>query len=179
MRSAHETSVVATMMCVLGVLVMDLVRSAGWRVTWIVGLMTAAVAVRVLSSPAFQSTQRLLVLLTPGAQAGLLVGALALYLVGAFRRRTRLRLGIALVVLGLLLVNLSPADPFFQATQSASKGLLTPAMTPSLRSLINGIGILWPMMVLAYFFLRLAATRRRPSVVGGSERVRDLPDMRR
>jgi VanZ family protein len=179
MRSAHETGVVATMMCVLGVLVMDLVRSAGWRVTWIVGLMIAAVAVRVLSSPAFQSTQRLLVLLTPGAQAGLLVGALALYLVGAFRRRTRLRLGIALVVLGLLLVNLSPADPFFQATQSASQGMLTPAMTPSLRSLINGIGILWPMMVLAYFFLRLAATKRRPLAAGGSDRGRDLTDMRR
>jgi hypothetical protein len=138
--------------------------------------MAAALALRVLSSPTFQSTQRLLVLLTPGAQAGLLLGALALYLVGAFRRRTRLRLGIALVLLGLLLVNVSPADPFFQTTRAAAQGMLKPAMTPSLRSLINGIGAWWPMMVLAYFALRLAATRRRSPEAGRS--LRGLPDTR-
>lgn len=177
LRSAHETGVVATMMCVLGVLVMDLVRSAGWRMVWIVGLMTAALALRVLSSPTFQSTQRLLVLLTSGAQAGLLLGALALYLVGAFRRRTRLRVGMALVLVGLLLVNVAPTDPFFQTTQAAAQGMLTPAMTPSLRSLISGIGALWPMMVLAYFFLRLAATRSRLSA--SATGLRDLPALRR
>ncbi|HZH05937.1 MAG TPA: VanZ family protein [Lautropia sp.] len=174
--SAHETGVIATMMCVLGVLVMDLVRSAGWRMAWIAGLMTAALALRVLSSPTFQSTQRLLVLLTSGAQAGLLLGALALYLVGAFRRRTRLRVDIALVVLGLLLVNVSPADPFFQTTQAAAQGKLTPAMTPSLRSLINSIGALWPMMALAYFGMRLTDTRRRSPEAGRS--LPDLPDTR-
>ena len=174
LRAAHETATVATMMCVLGVLVMDLVRSAGWRMTWIAGLMAAAVALRILSSPPFQSSQRLLVLMTSGAQGGLLLGALALYLVGAFRRRTRLRMGVALVVLGLVLVNVSPTDPFFQATQSAAQGLLTPAMTPSLRSLINGIGALWPVMALAYFAFRLAATRRkRPDKGAGPGFARD------
>ncbi len=161
LRSAHETFVVATMMCLLGVLVMDLVRSAGWRMTWITALMAAALALRILTSPPFQSSRRLLVLLTSGAQAGLLVGALALYLIGAFQRRTRLRVGIGLVLLGLLLVNLSPADPFFQTTQSSAQGVLTPAMTPSLRSLISGIGAWWPLMALVYFAVRLVATRRK------------------
>jgi VanZ family protein len=161
LRSAHETCVVATMMCVLGVLVMDLVRSAGWRMTWIGGLMAAALALRILSSPPFQSTQRLLVWLTSGAQAGLLVGALMLYLIGAFQRRTRLHIGIALVVFGLLLVNLSPADPFFQTTQASAPGVLTPAMTPSLRSLISSIGAWWPLMTMIYFVLRLRSTSRK------------------
>jgi VanZ family protein len=166
LRSAHETCVVAIMMCVLGVLVMDLVRSAGWRMTWIVALMAAALGLRILSSPPFQSAQRLLVWLTSGAQAGLLVGALALYLIGAFERRTRLLAGIVLVVLGLLLVNVSPADPFFRTTQSAAQAVLPPAMTPSLRSLISSLGALWPLMVLAYFAARLAATRKRPDTAG-------------
>jgi VanZ family protein len=161
LRSAHETVVVATMICILGVLVMDLVRSAGWRLAWIGGLAAAALGLRVLSSPPFLSSQRLLVWLTSGAQAGLLLGALMLYLIGAFHRRTRLWIGIALVALGLMLVNLSPADPFFQTTQSAAPGVLTPSMTPSLRSLISAIGAWWPMMALAYFGARLAATRRR------------------
>ncbi len=161
LRSAHETCVVATMMCVLGVLVMDLVRSAGWRMTWIGGLMAAALALRILSSPPFQSTQRLLVWLTSGAQAGLLVGALMLYLIGALQRRTRLHIGIALVVFGLLLVNLSPADPFFQTTQASAPGVLTPAMTPSLRSLISSIGAWWPLMTMIYFVLRLRSTSRK------------------
>jgi len=163
LRPFHETTVVATMMCVLGVLVMDLVRSAGWRMAWIGGLMAAAVGLRVLSSPSFVSAQRLLVWLTSGAQAGLLIGALALYLIGAFHRRTRLWIGIALVAIGLGLVNVSPADPFFQTTQSAAPGVLTPAMTPSLRSLINTIGAWWPMMVMIYFGMRLTVTARRHS----------------
>ena len=163
LRPFHETTVVATMMCVLGVLVMDLVRSAGWRMAWIGGLMAAAVGLRVLSSPSFVSAQRLLVWLTSGAQAGLLIGALALYLIGAFHRRTRLWIGIALVAIGLGLVNVSPADPFFQTTQSAAPGVLTPAMTPSLRSLINTIGAWWPMMVMIYFGMRLTVTARRQS----------------
>jgi VanZ family protein len=161
LRSAHETVVVATMICILGVLVMDLVRSAGWRMAWIGGLAAAALGLRVLSSPPFQSSQRLLVWLTSGAQAGLLIGALMLYLIGAFHRRTRLWIGIVLVVLGLMLVNISPADPFFQTTQSSAPGVLTPSMTPSLRSLISAIGAWWPMMTMAYFAIRLAASRRR------------------
>ena len=158
LRSFHETTVVATMMCVLGVLVMDLVRSAGWRMAWVGGLMAAALALRVLSSPPFLSAQRLLVWLTSGAQAGLLIGALALYLIGAFHRRTRLWIGIALVAIGLVLVNISPADPFFQTTQSAAPGVLKPAMTPSLRSLVSSIGAWWPMMVMIYFGMRLTVT---------------------
>jgi hypothetical protein len=163
LRSLHETTVVATMMCVLGVLVMDLVRSAGWRMAWIGGLMAAAIGLRVLSSPPFLSAQRLLVWLTSGAQAGLLIGALALYLVGAFHRSTRLRIGIGLVAIGLVLVNISPADPFFQTTHSTAPGMLTPAMTPSLRSLINTIGAWWPMMAMVYFYIRLSVAARKHS----------------
>ena len=139
---------------------------AGWRLAWIGGLMAAAIGLRVLSSPPFLSAQRLLVWVTSGAQAGLLLGALALYLVGAFHRRTRLRIGLGLVVLGLVLVNISPADPFFQTTRSAAPGVLTPAMTPSLRSLISTLGAWWPLLVMVYFGVRLAATaRKQPDTV--------------
>lgn len=169
LRSVHETCVVATMMCVLGVLIMDLVRSAGWRTAWIGGLMAAALGLRIVSSAPFQSAQRLLVWLTSGAQAGLVVGALALYLIGAFGRRTRLAAGVGLVGLGLLLVNLSPADPFFLTTQAASQGALAPAMTPSLRSLISSLSAFWPLMVLAYFAARLA---RMPVRERASRRAR-------
>jgi VanZ family protein len=158
LRSVHETLVVAVMMCVLGILVMDLVRPAGWRMAWIAALMAVALALRIASSPRFESAQRLMVWLTSGAQAGVLVGALALYLIGAFRRRTRLLAGAALVALGLLLVNVSPADPFFQTTQSAAQGMLT----PSLRSLINTLSAFWPLMALAYFVGRLATTSGKP-----------------
>lgn len=161
LRSVHETLVVAVMICVLGVLVMDLVRPAGWRMALIAGLMMAALALRIVSSPRFESSRRVLVWLTSGAQAGMLIGALALYLIGAFQRRTRLIAGAALVILGLLLVNLSPADPFFQTTQTAAQGILTPAMTPSLRSLISGLAAFWPLLALAYFIGRFATIPRR------------------
>ena len=92
-----------------------------------------------------------------------MIGALVLYLIGAFHRRARLRIGVALVVLGLVLVNVSPADPFFQTMQSAAPGVLAPSMTPSLRSLISTIGAWWPLMAMLYFAVRLAATSGKPA----------------
>jgi VanZ family protein len=160
LRPLHETLVVALMICTVGVLVMDLVRSAGWRIVWITALLGVALGLRVVSSPRFESSRRLLVWLTSGAQAGLLLGALALYLIGAFQRRTRLILGSALVLLGLLFVNVAPADPFFQTTQAAAQGVLTPALTPSLRSLVGALGAFWPLLALAYFIGRLATIGR-------------------
>jgi hypothetical protein len=150
---------------VLGVLGMDLVRSGPWRIGWIAALMAAALGLRIVSSPAFESAQPLQVWLTSGAQAGLLIGAVALYLVRALRRRARLAAGVVLVILGLLLVNVSPADPFFQSTQSATQGVLAPALTPSLRSLIGSVAAFWPLLALAYFFGRLRMT---PPVTRGN-----------
>jgi VanZ family protein len=160
LRSAHESLVVATMVCVVGVLVMDLVQPAGWRMAWITGLLAIAIALRIASSPRFETARRITVWLTSGAQAGVVIAALALYLVGAFHRRARLAAGVVLVLLGLVLVNVSPADPFFETTQAAAEGKLPPALTPSLRSLIATAGAFWPMLVLAYFVGRFTATRR-------------------
>ena len=161
-RSMLETGVITTMMSVLGILVMDLIRSTGARVAWIAGLLAAGLLLRMASSTQVYSAGPLSAWLTSGAQAGLVLGTLALYLIGAFRRPTRLAIGAGLVVLAVLLVNGAPADPFFQTTVSGTRQALTPALTPSLRSLISALGAFWPVLVLLYFLLRLVTLRRIP-----------------
>lgn len=162
LRSVHESLAIATMICIVGVLVMDLAQSAGWRVAWITGLLALALGLRIAFSPRFETARRLAVWFTSGAQAGVLLAALALYLIGAFGRRARLGVGIALVLLGLALVNVAPVDPFFETSQAAVQGVTAPGLTPSLRSLIAALGAFWPMLALAYFAGRWGATRRRP-----------------
>jgi VanZ family protein len=161
LRSVHESLAIATMVCIVGVVVMDLVQSTGWRVAWISGLLALALGLRIAFSPRFETARRLAVWFTSGAQAGVLLAALALYLIGAFGRRARLATGVVLVLLGLALVNVAPVDPFFETSQAAAQGIMAPALTPSLRSLIGALGAFWPMLALAYFIGRWAATHRR------------------
>ncbi|NLD53590.1 MAG: VanZ family protein [Burkholderiaceae bacterium] len=161
LRSVHESLAIATMVCIVGVLVMDLVQSAGWRLAWITGLLAVALGLRVAFSPRFETARRLAVWFTSGAQAGVLLAALALYLIGAFGRRSRLAVGMALVLLGLALVNVAPIDPFFETSLASGPAAQAPGLTPSLRSLIAALGAFWPMLALAYFAIRWGATRRR------------------
>ncbi|MGE0797025.1 MAG: VanZ family protein [Lautropia sp.] len=158
-RSLVETMVVAIMISIVGILMMDLVRPTGARIGWIVALLAIGLVFRMAASAQVYSTAPLFAWLTSGAQAGLVLGALALYLIGAFRRRTRLAIGAALVPIGLLLVNLAPRDPYFLSALAGS-GPLTPALTPSLRSLINALGMLWPLFALAYLLIRYWTLRR-------------------
>lgn len=163
LRSIHESLVIAIMVCIVGILVMDLVQSAGWRLAWIGGLLALALGLRIAFSPRFETARRIAVWFTSGAQAGVLLAALALYLVGAFGRRARLATGALLVLLGLALVNVAPVDPFFE-TSPAAQGSMPPAITPSLRSLIGALGAIWPMLALAYFVGRWTALGRRQTL---------------
>src|SRR5690606_1620978 len=112
-------------------------------------------------SPRFETARRLAVWFTSGAQAGVLLAALALYLIGAFGRRSRLAVGMALVLLGLALVHVAPIDPFFATSLASGPAARAAGLTPSLRSLIAALGAFWPMLALAYFAIRWGATRRR------------------
>lgn len=162
LQGVLETAAIAVMIGVLGVLVMDLVRPVGARLGWIGGLLLAGLLIRAALGPISRSETPLLVWLTSGAQAGIVMGAALLYLVGAFDRRQRLMIGSALVPAGIVLVYLASADPYFMSTIGSARSPLEPAMTPSLRSLINTLGSFWPLLTLAYFVVRLTTTRRPP-----------------
>ncbi len=157
-----ETFAIMLTIGVLGVLVMDLVRPVGARLAWIGSLLMLGLLLRVMLAPLVYRHQPALVWLTSGAQAGLVLGAALLYLIGAFQARTRLAIGVLLVPLSLALVFVASADPYFTSTMAQARNPLEPALTPSLRSLINLLGDSWPLLCLLYFVARLTTNREQP-----------------
>lgn len=155
-----ETLAITATIGVLGVLVMDLVRPLGARLAWIGGLLLLGLGLRMLLSPTVFRDQPLLGWLTAGAQAGLVLGAALLYLIGSFTARTRLAIGAVLVPISIALVFLASADPYFVATIAQARNPFEPALTPSLRSLINLLGGSWPLLCVLYFVARLTTNRK-------------------
>ena len=160
LQGLAETLAIMVTIGVIGVLVMDLIRPVSARLAWIGGLLVAGLTLRVVLAPMVYRGQPALVWLTSGAQAGLVLGAALLYLIGAFGARTRLGIGAALVPVSVALVVVASADPYFITTIAQARHPLDPAMTPSLRSLINLLGDSWPLLAFVYFVVRLTTQRK-------------------
>lgn len=152
-----ETLAITATIALVGILVMDLVRTTTGRITWIGIALSMALVLRALSAPPATRESVMAVWLTPGAQAALVLSAAVLYLLAAFGRRTRLWLALALVPLAMMLTYFASIDPYYLATREAGRGLLDSAMTPSLRSLIGAMGNGWPLMLAIYCGARLAS----------------------
>ena len=56
-------------------------------------------------------------------------------------------------------------DPYYLTTRETGRGLLDPAMTPSLRSLVGALGNGWPLMLAVYCGARLASLPKRQASV--------------
>jgi hypothetical protein len=60
----------------------------------------------------------------------------------------------------IALAYFTSSDPYYLSMQEATRGMLDPALTPSLRSLIRGLGAGWPLMLAAYCLSRLLTSPR-------------------
>ncbi len=158
-----ETLAVTVTVALVGILVMDLTRTLAGRVLSILGVLLLALVLRAVATPAASPGTVLSVWLTAGAQAALVLSAALLYLLGAFGRTARLRIALILVPVTLVLGWLASADPYYLAGREASRAVVDPAMTPSLRSLIRWLGHGWPLLLAAYCLARL---RRLPRPAG-------------
>ena len=161
-----ETLAITTTIALVGVLVMDLVRTPSSRMIWIVMTLLVALLLRAIAAPPGAHTPLLAIWLTPGAQAALVLSAALLYLIAAFHRRTRLWIALGLIPLVLGLTFIASFDPDSLSTQEIGRGMLDPAMTPSLRSLVGALGNGWPLMLAVYCWARLRTLPQRQP--GGS-----------
>jgi VanZ family protein len=157
-----ETFAVLLTVALVGILVMDLIRTVAGRITWILGALLLALMLRAIAAPSASPIGSLSVWLTASAQAALVLSVGGLYLLGAFGRLARLRIGLLLVPPALLLTWMASADPYYLASPEAGRAVLDPAMTPSLRSLIRWLGHVWPLLLAIYCLTRLRLSARAP-----------------
>jgi hypothetical protein len=87
--------------------------------------------------------------LTPGAQAGLLLGSLAVALLITLKPLSQIRIALCLLVAVTTLINLAPDNPFYESMiERWDQGRWS-----SLHGLILSMAYIWPMLVLAYLWL--------------------------
>jgi VanZ family protein len=94
--------------------------------------------------------------LTPGAQAGLLLGSLAVALLITLKPLSQIRIALFLLVAVTVLVNLAPDNPFYDSMiERWDQGRWS-----SLHGLILSMAYIWPLLVLAYLWLAYLAHKR-------------------
>jgi VanZ family protein len=102
------TGAMLTLLCVL--------RDSAPKVLLMLGLLIAAVALKALASALLFAPENAFAWMTPGAEGGLLLGAIMLTgLVFAPQRAQRLVAALMLMI-GLAAVNAAPSNPYFTAT---------------------------------------------------------------
>ncbi|HVL58091.1 MAG TPA: VanZ family protein [Burkholderiaceae bacterium] len=146
-----EAASVICWMGALGILVMDLVGDPRKRVVLIGIGVALALAIRSVTGQMVLGSQAPLGFLTPGAQGGLVIGILVLYLLASLRRRTRAVCAIAMLVAALVLVNLAPLSAYHDSMLAAAPA----RKMANLHSLIAFVDHLWPLAAIGYFAVRV------------------------
>lgn len=141
-----EAAVVSASVTALGLMLTDALASTPARLVVISMVLTVGVLLRGLISGLATGGVEFGFWLSRGAQIGLLAGPLLLIVLSGSRRRIRLIWTLALLLLGLLLANLMPDNPYQRQMMAAA------TRQDSLRSLISllrAIAIAWPFIALA------------------------------
>jgi len=122
-----------------------------------IALVAAALAVKTAAFAILVRAENVLAWLTPGAQIGLAVGALAALALMRLPRTVRLALAGVLIMAATVLVNLAPANPYL----AASLRLWQQGHFLNFNGLTRVVSALWAFAALAYVIF-LAARRREP-----------------
>ena len=92
--------------------------------------------------------------LSPGAQGGILVGALATALLSWLNQRARLRVAALALALATICFNSVGSNPYFHSMMA----LWDQGRWANVNGLLRGVSLVWPFLAIAYCLLRL---RRR------------------
>ncbi|MEI6545498.1 MAG: VanZ family protein [Burkholderiales bacterium] len=154
---AIEAAVVVCAVCATGSIAFALVRASQRRLIVLLITALAAFGLRSIAMQGVYGSDEAFAWLTPGAQGGLLVGAIALYGLETLSPRARATIALTLLAIGTLLVNLAPPDRYFEdALAGFSSGRLV-----NLQGLLRLIALAWPLIAMAWFWRRTGRSARR------------------
>lgn len=154
---AIEAAVVVCAVCATGSIAFALVRASQLRLIVLLSTAIAAFGLHSIAMQGVYGSDEAFAWLTPGAQGGLLVGAIALYGLETLSPRARATIALTLLAIGTLLVNLAPPDRYFEDTLAGfSSGRLI-----NLQGLLRVIALVWPLIAMAWFWQRTDRSARR------------------
>ena len=145
---AVEAGTVVCAICSVGALVFTLVDGPRRRVMLLVAVGIAAFGLRSIATQAVYGPSAPFAWLTPGAQGGLLVGAVLLYGLETLGARLRAWAAILATVVGVALVNLAPESPYFD-TMVAYR---VAGPLANLNGLLSVASTLWPALAVGWLW---------------------------
>jgi hypothetical protein len=141
-----EASVVVCAVLGVGSVVLTLVHEPLARGWVLAGVAAAAMALRTVATQKVYGSHALLAWLTPGAQGGLVMGAVLLYAMASLGPRSRAWCAALAIAVGTLLIHLSPEEAYFQST--AADIQWGPLL--HLRGLLELISSIWPWWAVVW-----------------------------
>ncbi|MES3023101.1 MAG: VanZ family protein [Pseudomonadota bacterium] len=111
-----ETIITACGMTGAALTMLCLLKRTAPRTFLVFGMLGAALLLKTLASSLLFSPDHALVWKTPGAEGGILIGAILIAGLAFAPRQAQRRLAVATLLLCLLVVNTVPVNPYFMAT---------------------------------------------------------------
>jgi hypothetical protein len=145
------TGAVLTMLCLL--------RKHAPKASLVVLAIAMALTVKSLANALFFSPDNAFAWLTPGAQGGLLVGAMMLSGLAFARPVVQRRLAAFCLLASIVAVNLVPANPYFIATlQAWLQGKFL-----NFNGAAHFLSLFWPFFALWFLLLPMHGVKRGSS----------------
>lgn len=144
-----ETIITACGMVGAALTLLCLLRRPAPRATLVAALVGAAIVVKALATALLFSPENAFVWVTPGAEGGLLIGAIMLAGLAFAPHVAQRQLAALTLLLSLLIVNTTPANPYFVATlQTWVQGKFL-----NFNGAAQFLSLLWPFFTVWYLWL--------------------------
>jgi VanZ family protein len=143
-----EAAVVFFNVIGVGLLLSTLLRAEIRRGVVIGLVLAAALALKMLLYAALGKPQGAWAWMTPGATAGLILGAILLSGLLALSHGARLMVALASIVLALAAINLAPDNPYFSLPERLTSGRTSHFL--SFSAILHALSELWPLLAMGY-----------------------------
>jgi len=144
-----ETIITACGMVGAALTLLCLLRKPAPRGVLVTLLVVGAVVVKALATALFFSPENAFVWVTPGAEGGFLIGAIMLAGLTFAPHVAQRRLAAMSLLLSLLIVNTTPANPYFVATlQTWVQGKFL-----NFNGAAQFLSLLWPFFAIGFLWL--------------------------
>jgi VanZ family protein len=155
-----EAFIVMAQMCIVSTVVWTAASKELTKRLLLVVALGGGLMMKSISSSWLVSEAEPFWWLTPGAQAGLLLGSIGVALLITMKPQAQIRVALALLVAVTVLVNLAPDNPFYDSMiERWDQGRWS-----SLHGLILSTAYVWPLLVFAYLWLAYnrPSSKRQP-----------------
>ncbi|SNS17805.1 VanZ like family protein [Noviherbaspirillum humi] len=123
-------------------------RKPAPKAALVLGLIAAALTVKSLASALVFAPEHAFAWLTPGAQGGLLIGAMMVFGLSAAPAAAQRRLAVMSLLLGVAIANVVPTNPYFTLSlQAWSQGKFL-----NFNGAAQFLSFAWPFFALAFLF---------------------------